>query len=242
MQETKSAQLLEIFSSLQGEGPYAGNPTTFVRFQGCPIGCRWCDTRESWSAATPHFRVETPPRSRDFKFGNNPVTPEQLNLWLKPFPDSWLSVTGGEPLEQADFLADWLPTVQEKTVLLETAGIHTQGLAKVLPHVDIVSMDFKLPSSTSTPAYWQQHQQFLQLSVSGKKEIYVKIVVTQTTTESDLRKAAELVKQTARETLVVLQPVAGQSAPDTRAAEEIFWRHELQFMVLPQLHKARGVL
>jgi organic radical activating enzyme len=33
-----------IFYTIQGEGPWAGRPTIFVRFAGCNLRCFWCDT------------------------------------------------------------------------------------------------------------------------------------------------------------------------------------------------------
>lgn len=39
----------EIFDSLQGEGARTGRPSTFIRMQGCPVGCAWCDTRHTWA-------------------------------------------------------------------------------------------------------------------------------------------------------------------------------------------------
>jgi len=38
----------EIFQSIQGEAYWTGTPSTFVRLQGCPVGCPWCDTRHTW--------------------------------------------------------------------------------------------------------------------------------------------------------------------------------------------------
>ena len=34
----------EVFTSIQGEGTLVGLPATFIRLQGCPVGCVWCDS------------------------------------------------------------------------------------------------------------------------------------------------------------------------------------------------------
>jgi 7-carboxy-7-deazaguanine synthase len=38
----------EVFETIQGEATHAGRPAVFVRLQGCPIGCPWCDTKHTW--------------------------------------------------------------------------------------------------------------------------------------------------------------------------------------------------
>lgn len=40
----KPLQVTEIFDTIQGEGPWAGKPCTFIRLSGCPLQCTWCDT------------------------------------------------------------------------------------------------------------------------------------------------------------------------------------------------------
>lgn len=42
----------EIFQSIQGEGYFSGSPALFIRLQGCPVGCSWCDTQHTWKLDT----------------------------------------------------------------------------------------------------------------------------------------------------------------------------------------------
>lgn len=38
-------EIHDIFHTLQGEGPYSGEPALFIRFAGCNLQCYWCDTQ-----------------------------------------------------------------------------------------------------------------------------------------------------------------------------------------------------
>ena len=50
----------EIFYSLQGEGFLAGVAAVFIRLAGCPLRCRWCDTKYAWpQTAARHVTIET---------------------------------------------------------------------------------------------------------------------------------------------------------------------------------------
>ncbi|WP_348983199.1 7-carboxy-7-deazaguanine synthase QueE [Vibrio crassostreae] len=40
----------EMFETIQGEGVFTGVPAVFVRLQICPVGCSWCDTKQTWEA------------------------------------------------------------------------------------------------------------------------------------------------------------------------------------------------
>jgi len=38
----------EVFETIQGEGFFTGVPAIFIRLQGCPVECSWCDTKQTW--------------------------------------------------------------------------------------------------------------------------------------------------------------------------------------------------
>ncbi len=45
----KELPLVEQFYTIQGEGFHTGKAAYFIRIGGCDIGCRWCDSKVSWS-------------------------------------------------------------------------------------------------------------------------------------------------------------------------------------------------
>lgn len=56
--DTRSGEVLpvmEIYPTIQGEGYHSGVPATFVRLQGCDVGCGWCDVKASWELRTDAF-------------------------------------------------------------------------------------------------------------------------------------------------------------------------------------------
>jgi organic radical activating enzyme len=57
MTETRTYQVNEIFTSVQGEGMFAGVRATFIRLQGCTVGCPWCDTKYTWAKGGKRMEV-----------------------------------------------------------------------------------------------------------------------------------------------------------------------------------------
>jgi len=225
------AKISEIFSSIQGEGIYAGHRQIFVRFTGCNIDCVFCDTKN-------------PARVRLFNVNQLLSRIKRLNASNGHHS---VSITGGEPLLQTEFLKEALDKIRDLglKVYLETNGTLPDKLDEVLGFVDIIAMDIKLPTSTKSPGCWKKHEQFLKKA--GAKEVFVKTVVTSETEPGDFARAVDLVKSQDRNIAFVIQPVTPVNG--TKAVDIIrllrYHKQAVQSLpnarIIPQLHKAIGV-
>ena len=75
----------EIFYSLQGEGFLAGAPSVFIRLAGCPLRCRWCDTKYAWDqTAGAHYSIA------------------KIEQTIQHWPSKSAVITGGEPMINSD--------------------------------------------------------------------------------------------------------------------------------------------
>ena len=127
----------EIFYSLQGEGFLAGVPSVFVRLAGCPLRCRWCDTKYAW----------------DQKAGQDYTIAEIVQTVLRKespgqqWSCKFVVITGGEPMINSDLpqLVRRLKTA-DKHITIETAGI------AFIPDLacDLMSISPKLSNSAPT--------------------------------------------------------------------------------------------
>ncbi len=207
----------EIFSSVQGEGPRIGERHIFVRFQGCHIRCGYCDTSAALLPKSDVCRAQRSLDSFEQETVSNPITADRLSalcsrLAVPGQSRPVLSLTGGEPLLQHDFIAEWLPRMRPAyRIYLETNGIQFEALRQVLELIDVVSMDIKLPSATGLRPFWEEHRKFL--AASRGKECFVKAVVTRDTSRNDIVAAAALIADVDPSMLFVLQPAAGNAAP-----------------------------
>lgn len=118
----------EIFYSLQGEGRLTGIPSVFVRLAGCPLRCRWCDTKYTWDqTAAPDYSIE------------------KILQIVQEWSCKFVVITGGEPMINPD-LPELLQKVKahEKHITIETAGI---AFIPDMP-CDLMSISPKLSNST----------------------------------------------------------------------------------------------
>ena len=226
------AKISEIFLSYQGEGPFTGSRQLFVRFYGCNLNCVYCDTLlESYKT----------------------FSKEALLGKILDFEDDYneLTLTGGEPLLYAGFLEGFLPLFKkhrDHSIYLETNGTLPEEFKRVSDHIDIVAMDFKLPSSTKNESeVWEAHEIFIKAALC--KELIVKTVISDSTSIDDIKRMSRILAGLKEKFMVVLQPVTPSGNHVKLPDEEMlsFFREYVkketgkEARILGQAHKYVGV-
>lgn len=232
----------EVFRSIQGEGIWVGVPQVFLRLAGCRRACPYCDTDR--------FRDRPPEALLRFEAGDelvpNPVDAARLRAAVDELAAATpgihsLSVTGGEPLEQPDFLVPFLESFRETKlpVYLETNGLEEAAARRAAPVVDIVSLDIKLPGLSCEEQAFGIYERVLPLFRG--RGLFCKIVLT---AEVDMREFIEavcLVARAGEEIPVVLQPASPPGvSPSPRAmmrAVLAAGRYCRDVRLIPQCHK-----
>ena len=247
-----TGNLAELFGSIQGEGLYAGERQIFVRTAGCGMICDYCDTQ---------YGQEIPEEfviyGHKMKLFSNPievptVMDEIAILKAEWAPVETVSITGGEPLEQGDFVALLARELQARNlrVYVDTNGVEVEGLSKVISHVDVVATDFKLPSSCAGD-HWDAHREFLRIANGAEVEIFIKVVIDTNTSDDEFIVAVDTVAETNHRIPLVLQPESGTLSAKTAAAQQLMERvmayqamaaKRLETVrVIPQMHRILGV-
>lgn len=245
-----NADLVEVFSSIQGEGLLVGLRQIFIRFSGCNLTCRYCDTE---TALTPFCQMEGTPGRRDFIQMENPVSLQRLANLIDGWQHGWpgihhsISITGGEPLLRHQTLQGFLPVLRQfLPIYLETNGLLHQELALLIDHLDYVSMDIKLPSTSGYVDKWRDHEEFLRLAAA--KNTYVKAVIGNDTEDWEIIRAAELIASVNSSIPLILQPFTDRDGKINMPAlkmlelQETANRYLREVRVIPQTHKFIGQL
>jgi organic radical activating enzyme len=223
-----TGNVTELFTSLQGEGVYAGVRQIFIRLHGCNVACRFCDTRPvSYQSYEAQALLQEVTNNEE--------------------PCHSIAITGGEPLLQEDFLKELLPLLKgmNKKIYLETNGMLPEPLKELIDYIDIIAMDVKLPSATGLSSFWETHRAFLD--IAHTKEVFVKAVVTADTTKQDIEAMRDMIAAVDPRIALVLQPVTPHGGAQQPAAEQLTEFQKIcctalkTVKVIPQLHILAGI-
>lgn len=213
----------EIFTSIQGEGVWVGQKHIFVRFCKCNLKCAFCDTDFDTKKAQEY-------------------SSEELFNHLKNINCDVISLTGGEPLLDVEFLADFLKNYKEKLnkkIYLETNGTLYNELAKIIDFVDIISMDIKIKSATNQENQFEINDKFL--NIASKKETFIKIVFDNNITNDEIINSCALANKYSLK--LILQPKMPMDKNiNLEEIYEKFYTNCKNIYLIPQVHKFLNLL
>ena len=123
--------------SIESCGTVDGPGLRFVVFtQGCPLRCQYCHNPDSWSF------------DENKKMSVEDILDEYEGV--KEFCHGGMTVTGGEPMAQMDFVTELFRRAREKGVhtALDTSGVlfnkdNTEKVDELLKYTSLVLLDIK---------------------------------------------------------------------------------------------------
>lgn len=228
------APIIEIFSSIQGEGLLIGERQIFVRFAGCNLNCSYCDTENSKSINSGKLMTV------------EEVVDEINNLKT---PDlSSISFTGGEPMLHAEFINEIIKQTNLKS-LLETNGTLPEELNKI-EDLTWASVDIKLPehfNNNWSEEILEKEISFLKLLIQHNINLYCKMVVLPSTNidtvERIIKRVSEKIPSETNLSLV-LQPVSPlnlwKNNDKLFKFSEIIGKY-MKVYTIPQIHKILNI-
>ena len=126
--------IAEIFESIQGEGPFAGTPSLFVRTSGCNLRCSFCDTPyTSWK-----------PEGKEHDW-------EEIATLVAAGDTPHVVLTGGEPM----LIPDIEPLSNACGALGRVVTVETAGTVYRDMHCDLMCISPKMSNSTPDDAVWK---------------------------------------------------------------------------------------
>ncbi len=176
--------------SIESFGTVDGPGIRFVAFmQGCPMRCQFCHNPDTWDPCAPV----------QFEW-----TPEQLLEEVRKYRNfikkGGVTVSGGEPLQQAQFVREFFRLCREDGIhtALDTSGaIFTPDAVAVLDYTDLVLLDIKTNDEilhrTYTGLPIDNNRHWFDLLLERRQPAWIRHVVVpgKTAGEDRLRSLAE---------------------------------------------------
>ena len=177
-------------------GAADGPGLRFVLFmQGCPLRCKYCHNPDSWAKSG----------------GSAEVTAEEISEEIVKYKNYFgkrggLTVSGGEPLLQLDFLIDLFEIMKQKGIstAIDTSGAcydeTDERYSKLLPLTDLVILDIKHIDNEKCKALTGRSNEKTLAFAKKLDEASVSVWIRQvlvpgfTDDENDLKKTREWIK------------------------------------------------
>ncbi len=159
--------------SFQSLGTVDGPGVRFVVFmQGCPLRCVCCHNPDTW----------------DFSGGTEYTVDEVCEkiLRFKSYfgKDGGVTVSGGEPIMQAEFVTELFKKMHENGIhtCLDTSGcILNDSVKELLSHTDLVLLDYKYTNENDYEKYTRlskkQVDQFLAYANNENIKVILRTVI-----------------------------------------------------------------
>jgi len=119
----------ELFETIQGEGSFTGQPSIFIRLQGCPVACSWCDTKHTWEI---DLNEEV---TKKVMLAKSQETPQWASLSIEQilalitergYQAKHIVITGGEPS-----MVDLTPLCKAFDALGYSTQVETSGTFEI---------------------------------------------------------------------------------------------------------------
>ncbi len=217
----------EVFQTIQGEGVHSGVPAVFIRLQGCPVGCSWCDTKHTWlvspeDEATTQQITEKRTDSASYCWLS---AAQLLDLYDQQlFSAKHIVITGGEPC-----LYDLRPLCQKFSESGFSIQIETSGTSPIqVTDKAWVTVSPKVAMKGGLPVLTEALQRADEIKHPVAREVDIEQL-------DQLLEQAEL---TADDVFICLQPIS-QKARATRLCMETCIARNWRLSV--QTHKYIGI-
>lgn len=226
---SEELNVLDYYIAPQGEGPYAGYRSLFIRMSGCTVGCNWCDEAQTWKKRT------------------NGVTVEELRDALREFEShgpklySIITITGGEPLEDPEGLNQILEVIYSMdfrihfTVTVETSGTRPPLSTSAFQYAGLA--DYTLSPKPFAMPTGELKRVWMTLLERSKARL--KLVVSNS---AEAAIFIDWMGEWPRVNPFHIQPKYNRKLPEFdqegfKDAYSSFWAHGLPAIVTLQMHK-----
>lgn len=225
---SKKTFVKEFFVSIQGEGPYVGYKQLFIRFCRCNLNCKYCDTEFLASTGAKEYSAQE-------------LFEAVSALDLTGVHS--ISLTGGEPLIDVEFLKEFLPLVRPSAkIYLETNATLAKEFEEISGMVDIVSADIKLESSTGISGLRAKHEAFFD--ACRGIDTFAKIVFDGAIRDEEIAQTAELAKKYGLEVVLSPMMIGNRMSVNSSFIGKVYDKYLMRYnrvRVIPQVHKFLGV-